>query len=85
MDETPNKKINVFQPSAQLQQMLDFLAVLPSLQLARTAFKCHAYTRALMHIEEHIKQGGADALATNLSFMQQVRDPSKANNGKVFL
>lgn len=50
-------------------QMMDFLAVLPSEQLARTAFKCQAYTRALRHIEDHIRSR-PDSLSLHLTFMQ---------------
>ena len=72
-EETSGRKVGKvgFQPSPQLQQMQDFLAVLPPQQLGKTAFKCHAFTRALWHIEEHVKNKPS-ALTQNLSFMQQI-------------
>ncbi|KAF2357789.1 Phosphatidylinositol 3-/4-kinase catalytic domain [Trinorchestia longiramus] len=71
-EEASSRRLkNAFVPSAQVQQVLDFLAVLPSDQLARSAFRCQAYTRALRHIEEHIR-ARPDALNSHLTFMQQI-------------
>ena len=50
-------------------QLLDFVSVLPSEQLARTAYRCHAYARALRHIEEHVR-ARPDSLPQQLTFIQ---------------
>ena len=49
--------------------MMDFLSVLPSEHLARTAYHCQAYTRALRHIEEHVSSR-PDTLPHYLTFLQ---------------
>ena len=61
----------MFSLASQLQLVCDFLSVLSPLVLARAAFACQAYTRALCHTEEALRQKPGD-LPNYLTFLQQV-------------
>ncbi|KAG7176083.1 serine/threonine-protein kinase atr-like [Homarus americanus] len=69
MESVGKKGRGAFTPSAELQQVTDFLEKIPGNLLAQTSFKCQAYSRALLHIEAYLKDNAND-LKEHLRFLQ---------------
>ncbi|XP_068202044.1 serine/threonine-protein kinase ATR [Palaemon carinicauda] len=68
--ESVGKKPRVaFSPSPELRQVNGFLEKIPANLLAQTSFKCKAYSRALLHIEAHLKDN-PEQLKECLHFLQ---------------
>lgn len=38
--------------------------------LAKAAFQCHAYARALMYLQQFLKSSSPDVIQKNLKFLQ---------------
>uniref|UniRef100_A0A1X7V7W3 non-specific serine/threonine protein kinase n=1 Tax=Amphimedon queenslandica TaxID=400682 RepID=A0A1X7V7W3_AMPQE len=50
----------------------NFLKSIPKDLLAKAAFQCHAYTRALMYFQQFLKSCPSDIIQKNLKFLQEI-------------
>lgn len=70
--ENPSKKIRgTYTPSQELKLITEFLESIPGDLLAQTSFKCQAFSRALLHIETHLKDKPQE-LKEHLKFIQEI-------------
>ena len=57
------------EPNQDLIAITNCLKTIPQILLAKASFACKAYTRSLMHLEQHLKEH-PDELEDNISFIQ---------------
>ncbi|CAM1327849.1 ATR (predicted) [Pycnogonum litorale] len=58
--------------NAELETMKLFLSSIPKKLMSESSYQCHAYTRSLIYLEQHIRNDKNETLQIHLNFLQSL-------------